>query len=179
MAKTTGRLESPVDNETYNLMSTLTSKLEALEVYERYLQDVAGESRAVFEEIAADDRRHAEMLMEAVRQALTAGSRQRGERSATRAGQREESGRSRSGRGDEPGRRQEDVREPAGREGRVNPIQVQKYLKGVDYPVRKSELVDTARREGADQRIVSTLERLPERDYEGPSGVTREIGNLD
>ncbi len=60
----------------------------------------------------------------------------------------------------------------------VNPIQVQKFLKGVDYPASKRELVEIARRQGADENVLYTLERLPDRTYEGPSGVAKEIGKL-
>ncbi|MCL5411335.1 MAG: DUF2795 domain-containing protein [Patescibacteria group bacterium] len=61
----------------------------------------------------------------------------------------------------------------------VNPIQVQKYLKGVDYPVSKGDLLETARREGADEEVLKTLERLPERIYNGPNAVTEEIGKFE
>jgi hypothetical protein len=60
----------------------------------------------------------------------------------------------------------------------ANPIQVQAHLRDVGYPVEKRVLVETARREGADEIILNTLERLPERSYEGPTGVAEAIGNL-
>ncbi len=60
----------------------------------------------------------------------------------------------------------------------VNPIQVQKYLKGVNYPASRRDLIETARREGADQNVIATLERIPDRTYDGPTGVAREIGKL-
>lgn len=60
----------------------------------------------------------------------------------------------------------------------ANPIQVQKYLAGVDYPVSKRDLIEIARRQGADENVLYTLERIPDRTYEGPSGVAKEIGKL-
>ncbi|MEN3297578.1 MAG: hypothetical protein V7642_6831 [Burkholderiales bacterium] len=60
----------------------------------------------------------------------------------------------------------------------VNPIQVQKYLKGVDYPVDKRKLLETARKEGADENILKTLEQLPEKKYDAPVDVSQEIGKL-
>ena len=60
----------------------------------------------------------------------------------------------------------------------ANPIQVQKYLKGVDYPCSKRDLVEKARQEGADQNVLGTLERIPERTYHGPNAVAEEIGKL-
>jgi len=56
----------PVSDLEYDVLSTLQSKLEALEVYEAYLEDCedAGndECRELFEEIRDDDQRHAERL---------------------------------------------------------------------------------------------------------------------
>lgn len=59
----------------------------------------------------------------------------------------------------------------------VNPIQVQKFLSGVDYPAGRDELVEHARGQGADENVVETLQRLPDRQYDGPNAVSKEIGN--
>ncbi len=61
----------------------------------------------------------------------------------------------------------------------VNPIQLQKHLSGVDYPAGKQELLEAARRQGADEEALSTLERLPDREYDGPNSVSAEVGHLD
>lgn len=61
----------------------------------------------------------------------------------------------------------------------VNPIQLQKHLSGVDYPAGKQDLIDAAREQGADEEALSTLERLPDREYDGPNAVSAEVGNLD
>ena len=50
----------------------------------------------------------------------------------------------------------------------VNPIQIQKFLKGVDYPASKSDLLRNAEREGADEDVRATLERLPDRSMSPP-----------
>ncbi len=57
----------------------------------------------------------------------------------------------------------------------VNPIQVQKALGGMDYPAGKQQIVDHARQQGADQEVISALEQIPDREYDGPSGVQKEI----
>lgn len=62
---------------------------------------------------------------------------------------------------------------------RVNPIQVQKYLKGLNYPVGKDDLINKAKEEGADENIMSTLRDLPDKEYNSPISVTREIGKLE
>lgn len=57
-----------------------------------------------------------------------------------------------------------------------NPIELQKYLFGVDYPARRDDLVRAAERNGADKDTLETVRSLPDRTYEGPSGVSKEIG---
>jgi hypothetical protein len=61
----------------------------------------------------------------------------------------------------------------------VNPIQLQKYLKGVNYPVSKDELIKQAEQNGADQNVLDTLKQLPDKQFEGPSGVSKAIGDMD
>lgn len=59
-----------------------------------------------------------------------------------------------------------------------NPIHVQRYLGGMDYPVDKQRIVDQARHKGADDELLNALEQLPERRYDSPISVSREIGRL-
>ncbi len=58
---------------------------------------------------------------------------------------------------------------------KVNPIQVQKALGGMNYPARKQDIVEHAREKGADENVMSALEQIPDREYDGPSGVQKEI----
>ncbi len=60
---------SPVDDITYDLLQALTSKLEAIEAYRMYADD-GSETAALFETLAADERRHAEQLLHALRARL-------------------------------------------------------------------------------------------------------------
>ncbi len=64
-------------------------------------------------------------------------------------------------------------------QSKVNPIQVQKYLGGIDYPVSKQDLIKTAKGHGADTRVLELLNRLPDRDYDAPTAVTKAIGKLE
>jgi len=50
--------DSPIDNQTYNLLQILTSKLEAVEAYNIYEEDMEGEAAQLVSRIAEDDRRH-------------------------------------------------------------------------------------------------------------------------
>ena len=56
-----------------------------------------------------------------------------------------------------------------------NFIEAQKYLSGMDYPATKGEIVERARSQGAGNEIVQALERLPDREYDGPNAVSEEI----
>jgi hypothetical protein len=53
----------------------------------------------------------------------------------------------------------------------VNPIEVQKALKGIDYPASKDELVQTAEQNGAPQDVVEELRSLEENQFDGPDRV--------
>ena len=70
-SQTTGVVDSPVDDATYNLLQALTSKLEAIEAYQMYAEQ---DEDGVFEELISDERRHAERLYEALRRRLGSSS---------------------------------------------------------------------------------------------------------
>lgn len=63
--------------------------------------------------------------------------------------------------------------------GHVNPVQVQKFLGGLDYPVSKEQLIETAEAQGADENVLGTLEDLPMKEFASPNDVSKEIGKLD
>jgi hypothetical protein len=62
---------------------------------------------------------------------------------------------------------------------RINPIQLQKFLRGVDYPVQKSDLVNAAQREGADENALDTLKALPQEKFNSPNDVSEAVGRLE
>lgn len=57
----------------------------------------------------------------------------------------------------------------------VNPIQIQKFLKGVDCPANKETLIENARKLGADENVCASLEQLPDQDYEAPVDVSEAL----
>ena len=63
-------IQSPIDDQLYDLLQTLTSKCEAIETYAKYEDDATGDAKQVFQEIARDDVRHAELLLEVLRKQL-------------------------------------------------------------------------------------------------------------
>jgi len=62
---------------------------------------------------------------------------------------------------------------------KVNPIELQKHLKGMDYPASRQDLVQHVQKQGADQNIRSLLEQLPDEQYETPADVSKAVGDLE
>jgi hypothetical protein len=56
-----------------------------------------------------------------------------------------------------------------------NPIKIQKFLSGVDYPADRDQLIQAAKSNGADKDTLDQLRQLPDRNYDGPSGVSKEL----
>jgi hypothetical protein len=61
----------------------------------------------------------------------------------------------------------------------INPIQLEKFLKGLNYPVSKAELIKYAEQHGADENARAVLQKLPEKTYEGPTGVSVAVSQID
>lgn len=59
----------------------------------------------------------------------------------------------------------------------TSPVEVQAYLGGMNYPANRREIIETARSNGARDDVIRLLEeKLSDRTYEGPNGVSRELG---
>lgn len=53
----------------------------------------------------------------------------------------------------------------------VNPIDLQKHLKGVSYPASKEDLLSTAQSNDAPSEVLDALRGLSGTDYGGPDDV--------
>ncbi len=62
---------------------------------------------------------------------------------------------------------------------KVNPIQLQKSLKGVKYPASKADLLRAGKDNNADDNIRSALEKLPDEKFNRPSDVSKAIQQQD
>lgn len=62
---------------------------------------------------------------------------------------------------------------------KVNPIQLQKYLKGVDYPAKKKDLIKHASQHGADKNVKEVLEQIPDEEYQTPAEVSQAVGKVE
>ncbi|HLI06815.1 MAG TPA: DUF2795 domain-containing protein [Ktedonobacteraceae bacterium] len=61
----------------------------------------------------------------------------------------------------------------------TNPIQIEKFLKGADYPASKEDLIRLAQQNGADERVRVTLQRLPDKQYGSPADVSKAVGAIN
>lgn len=55
------------------------------------------------------------------------------------------------------------------------PIELQKYLSGVDYPASKDDLLATAKKQGAPDDVLSALESAGEDSFDSPTAVSSAI----
>ena len=65
-----------------------------------------------------------------------------------------------------------------GREMATNPIEIQGYLKGLDYPANKEAIVRRAKEHKAPQQILDVLEKLPSKQYSRPTEISQALGKL-
>ncbi len=56
----------------------------------------------------------------------------------------------------------------------VSPIDIQKALKGMDYPATKEQILEHAKG-GGDKDVLDALGKIDDREYEGPSGVSAAV----
>lgn len=61
----------------------------------------------------------------------------------------------------------------------VNPVQVQKFLGGVDYPATRDDLVSYAKQQGADNNILQTIQSLPYDNFDTPADVSEAVGEME
>lgn len=59
----------------------------------------------------------------------------------------------------------------------LSPTDLQKALKGMDYPTDKQHLVERARQNKADDKIVRSLDGLKQDHFDGPNEVQKAVFN--
>jgi len=60
---------------------------------------------------------------------------------------------------------------------KVSPAEVEKYLKGLNYPAKKADLVNHIRQEM--QQILEMLQRLPDETFQKPTDVAKALGEVE
>lgn len=61
---------------------------------------------------------------------------------------------------------------------KLNPVQLQKNLNQVNYPLSKKNLVKYAEEKGIDEKILRILKKLPSKQYDTLADVANLIGEI-
>lgn len=62
---------------------------------------------------------------------------------------------------------------------RISPIQLQKHLKGTNYPASKNDLVQRAQDNKASPEIVEKIRQLPADQFGSPKDVMKALGRTE
>ena len=73
-------------------------------------------------------------------------------------------------------RRRETARD--GRGGHLSAADLQVYLKGMDYPAGKQDLIAHARKNDAPESVIAALEGFGDRTYRSAADVGSEFGKV-
>lgn len=63
--------------------------------------------------------------------------------------------------------------------GGHSPSNVSFYLKGIDFPASRQDLVDQAKRNGAERDVMDIVGRMPENRYENMADVMKAYGQVN
>lgn len=63
--------------------------------------------------------------------------------------------------------------------GGHSPSNILHHLKGIDFPAGKDALMETARRNEADQDILDVLRQLPDTQYLSMADVLKGVGKVE
>jgi hypothetical protein len=65
--------------------------------------------------------------------------------------------------------------------GRIKtaPVQVQKYLKGMDYPATKQQLIEHAKQHEATDDVITMLEEMKGNKFNTPADVSKGLKDSD
>lgn len=61
----------------------------------------------------------------------------------------------------------------------ISTAEVQTFLKGMDYPASKDDLIQQAKDNGAGSDVISLLNKLPDQEYRVPTDVNEQIGKIE
>ncbi|MCP9960029.1 DUF2795 domain-containing protein [Streptomyces sudanensis] len=53
---------------------------------------------------------------------------------------------------------------------------MQRNLSGVSYPASKDDVVRQAKENGAGKEVMEALKSLPDKEYDSPTAINKEVG---
>jgi Protein of unknown function (DUF2795) len=56
---------------------------------------------------------------------------------------------------------------------------VEKYLAGMHYPAERQKLINNAESKDAPDDVIGLLKKLPNKTYNSPIDITKEIGKIE
>jgi hypothetical protein len=59
-----------------------------------------------------------------------------------------------------------------------NPIQIQKFLGGIDYPATRETLISRAKESGADSNVLDALQNIPDKECDSPTAVSSAVSDV-
>ena len=72
----------------------------------------------------------------------------------------------------------EQLRSKKGNKMSINSGQISQLLNKIPFPIGKADLVRQAKQMGANNQIVSVLERLPDKTYNSSQELQKELGSM-
>lgn len=60
--------------------------------------------------------------------------------------------------------------------GGQSPSNISHYLKGIDFPANKQDLIDHAEDNNAPDEVIQALQKLPEGEYESMADLMQGVG---
>lgn len=61
---------------------------------------------------------------------------------------------------------------------KVNPVDIQKYLEGIDYPATADDIAQHAEDNDAPEEVLMVLRQLPAKEYKNAADVSKEAGRI-
>ena len=65
-----------------------------------------------------------------------------------------------------------------GRSDVSSPVAVENYLKGIDFPANKKDLLNQAKSNHAPDDVMRTIQRLPDKEYGSPIDISKEMKDM-
>ncbi len=60
-------------------------------------------------------------------------------------------------------------------QGFMKPEEIMKYIKGINFPTNKQNIVNTLKSNNAPQQLVSAADRLPDKTYNSPQDFVNDV----
>jgi len=64
------------------------------------------------------------------------------------------------------------------RQDSVSSAELDSFVKKIHYPVKKQEILDTARKDGSSEKITNVLQMIQEKYYSSADELTRELASV-